>query len=581
MNSLEKIQKVGKTLLETYRAYKEIFFIIISCVIPFIFKIYEDNYKFYISVMVCILIVGILTYIILSQKKTSLIRSSADSILSLPKYQYRNRYLLIAALILLPALIFSIYKLRNEFKINKNKILVLIIPFKNETDSSRDIFAAKLYGELNEQLDTDKSIKIELLETPISESAGGITKAKAIAREKKAAIVIWGWYSKSPTDIYLKTKFEILDSTIQNVKHDLSIQNEQSTFKISQLNSFELQSQVTNNNSFLVFSCIGYLEYVQYKWYSAISYFNKALNFKSSDINKSTINLFKGNSFYELNTNDSAAFYYRQAIKYNKKYVPSYIGLGNVYGKSNEFALALKCYDEALYYDSDDLMAYNNKGIVYIKTHKYDLAEDCFNHAFMIYPGDSTTLTNMAMFIEMKNKYEHDVEINEKGKNPKLLYQALIRRCAYYYWSKLYKKALSDINLCINLAPDSANLYILRGDIEDDGENKTEASLHDYSYAVKLNPQNSHAYYERAVIYKRSGQLKRAIADYNKSILIKPSAEAYNNIGGIYMNLKMYKQAYDEFKSAHEIALPIDSSSYGDHMRMAQYYIQKGAKKHY
>jgi tetratricopeptide (TPR) repeat protein len=208
-------------------------------------------------------------------------------------------------------------------------------------------------------------------------------------------------------------------------------------------------------------------------------------------------------------------------------------------------------------------------------TYQYDLADQSFNHAYMIYPGDTTTLKNIGQFIKIRTEYEHAVEVSEKNRDLKNLYPALIRRAHYYYWCKSYKQALADVNACIKIAPDSTRLYILRGDIEDDGEKKENLALKDYSHAIQLQPSNAVVYYERGVIYKRLGQLQKALADYQKSIGLSPHPYTYNNIGGIYMDLKMYKKAYDEFKLAFKISKPSDSSYYGEHMRMAMFYLKK------
>ena len=297
MNLLEKIYRSGNTVLKTYKVYKELFYIILTCIIPFLFKICSDNYLFYLSLTICLIVLWVVLIIEFNQKKVSLIQSPTNSEYLLAKYANGKRYRFILSLAIISGIIFSIFQIYYSIKINNNKIVVLIVPFKNETDSSKDIFSAKLIGELNEQLDTDKSIQVKLLEKPVSEGAGGIKKAITIAKEKKASILVWGWYSKSPTHVFLKTKFEILDSTIQNVIPDLNIKNDNKVFKISQLNSFELQTKFSSTNSFLVFSCLGYLKYIQYKWNPAMIYFDKALRSGSDSTNMATVNFFKGNCF--------------------------------------------------------------------------------------------------------------------------------------------------------------------------------------------------------------------------------------------------------------------------------------------
>ena len=249
--------------------------------------------------------------------------------------------------------------------------------------------------------------------------------------------------------------------------------------------------------------------------------------------------------------------------------------MGNTYSRTNQFDLAIDCYNKALYYDEDDLYAYNNKGIVYMINHQYDLAYQNFMHAFTIYPADTMTLVNITKFYKLNNYLIADVANNQKSNNVNGLYKALISRAYYYFNSKLFKNCLVDVNTEINLFPDSSVFYVLRGDVEDDGENKKELAIKDYTYALKLNPKSSQIYYERGLVYKRLGLLKQAMSDYNKAIFINPTSYAYNNIGSIYMTWKQYKNAYAEFANAYKIAPVIDSEFYHRNMMRAQHYMEK------
>ena len=72
--------------------------------------------------------------------------------------------------------------------------------------------------------------------------------------------------------------------------------------------------------------------------------------------------------------------------------------------------------------------------------------------------------------------------------------------------------------------------------------------------AIKLNPNNSFAYNNRALDYYYSNNFEAALADYAKAIQIDPKlVQAYVNRGLIYMSLQNYNQAISEFNAAINI----------------------------
>jgi tetratricopeptide (TPR) repeat protein len=80
------------------------------------------------------------------------------------------------------------------------------------------------------------------------------------------------------------------------------------------------------------------------------------------------------------------------------------------------------------------------------------------------------------------------------------------------------------------------------------GQYQYQHSIEEYNKAIRLNPDDSLAYYNRAAAYAKIGQLQNAIRDYNKAISLKPDyIEAYNNRGNIYGQHGQYKMAIEDF----------------------------------
>jgi len=92
-----------------------------------------------------------------------------------------------------------------------------------------------------------------------------------------------------------------------------------------------------------------------------------------------------------------------------------------------------------------------------------------------------------------------------------------------------------------------------RGDAyKDSGD--IERALADYNKAIEIDPGYAKAYNNRGNLYKQTGDLQRAITDYNKVIAIDPMpADAYNNRGNVYMDLGDMQKALADYNKAIEL----------------------------
>ena len=119
------------------------------------------------------------------------------------------------------------------------------------------------------------------------------------------------------------------------------------------------------------------------------------------------------------------------------------------------------------------------------------------------------------------------------------------------------RRALSLANQAIELDPQHATSYLLRGTIyERDG--KHSLALADYDEAIKLRPEQAHAYNRRGGVRFKLDRIADSIEDFDKAIELDPSQEPQHWQRGIaYYYAGLYEKGRRQFES-HQTVNPND-----------------------
>lgn len=130
-----------------------------------------------------------------------------------------------------------------------------------------------------------------------------------------------------------------------------------------------------------------------------------------------------------------------------------------------------------------------------------------------------------------------------------------------------YQGAIKDFDEAIRLEPQNAVAYFNRGTaylhlgIEDLASEKFEHAIEafieviaDYDEAIRLDPEYADAYGSRGAAYVYLEKYERAIEDYTEAIRIKPrAARAYEGRGYAYAYLQKYERAIEDYTLAIRI----------------------------
>jgi tetratricopeptide (TPR) repeat protein len=152
--------------------------------------------------------------------------------------------------------------------------------------------------------------------------------------------------------------------------------------------------------------------------------------------------------------------------------------------------------------------------------------------------------------------------------------EELIDKGIKYYFSfehgienanKQFDEAINILNKVIELNPNDASAYVLRGDAYR-WKKQYDMTIKDLSEAIRLNPNDAKSYYIRGMAYHGRKEYKEAISDYTDVIRLEPkSAHAYINRGHIYRDREKYKEAIEDFTAA----INLDPNR-------ADYYVDRG-----
>ena len=100
--------------------------------------------------------------------------------------------------------------------------------------------------------------------------------------------------------------------------------------------------------------------------------------------------------------------------------------------------------------------------------------------------------------------------------------------------------------------PSPAEKALQDGNAFEQNGRLTEA-MAEYKRAIELEPQNTNAYYNRALLYQKEGDAKAALADFDKIIAINPNfSEPYYGLGQIYDGQGQHDKAIAAYTKAIE-----------------------------
>ena len=123
-------------------------------------------------------------------------------------------------------------------------------------------------------------------------------------------------------------------------------------------------------------------------------------------------------------------------------------------------------------------------------------------------------------------------------------------RCFEWNGKQESDKAIADCNQAIRLEPNDTNAFFNRG-YAYKAKGRYDRAIEDYDRAIRLNPSDADAFSNRGVAHKAKGQYDRAFEDFNQAIRLNPNdAITFYNRGSAYGDKGQYDRAIEDYNQA-------------------------------
>lgn len=230
-----------------------------------------------------------------------------------------------------------------------------------------------------------------------------------------------------------------------------------------------------------------------------------------------------------------------RALKLQPKNAVTYYNRATVQDLQHKSDAAIADYTQAIKFDSRYTNAYNNRGAIYLEKEKYDKSIADFDSAIRLEPANGSLYHNRAgafytkgakLYIEESTSQQgYDLIVKADDDvdkaielRPDIAAAYAIRGQIYMLLGgeRFYDHALVEFNNALARDSKNAKVYNARGTIYESKKQYAEATA-DYRKAQSLDPRNPEYCYGLARAYTRSGEYGKALTTYNKAVTLAPN----------------------------------------------------------
>lgn len=438
-----------------------------------------------------------------------------------------------------------------------DNVVILIAEFDGPNSQNNRV-TETILSQLRDVSDKYDEVKIVALGQTVTEQMGS-EEARKIAEKKKADIMIWGWYGKSAEVVPISVNFEVME-TDEYTPEDLgdSANGAVQVFAISELNTFKLQTRLSDEMSYLTLFTLGLANYADDDWDEAIAKFSDAITYidESTDrFNISLIHFYKGSSYLFKNEHELAIYAFNQALSITPSYPQALSNKGKALSDLGYYNDAIVAYDKALSVQPDYYEALNNKAAVLIKIRRYREAIVVLNGALGLQPENHYALNNQGNALAGLGRYDEAIAAFDQAIKIKPAFHISPYNKGVVLTSLgRYDEAIEAFDQAIKIKPNYYEALHNKGAVLTI-IGRVDEAITTYDQILKADPDNYESLLGKSAVLIGLGRFDEAITIYDK-ILEANSEDQYALLGksGALANSGQFDEAiaiYDKILEAN------------------------------
>lgn len=418
-----------------------------------------------------------------------------------------------------------------------------------------------------------EGIEIAVLGEHITEEQGEARAAEA-GRQRKATIVVWGWYGLSGEKVPLSVHFRLLRPPLDEISVGTS--GGIRLVDRSSLESFELQIQLADEMAVLTLVCAGLMHYASGDWHGAIARLDAALARPApiGALERSRVHLLCANAHWRAGNQDCAIVEYDQAIALAPDDAEAFHGRALAYFAKYDISQALADCNRSIELDPTRAYVFNTRGVLLTLLDDFDQAIKEYSRAIELDPSDALYLCNrgatyvmMGVPSQALEDFDRAVRLQPRDHSGYELRGVALSLEGHQ------EKALADFARAIRLRPDEPGPYLNRA-IARARMGDYDGAVVDLNRAIQLAPDCATAYFNRAIALWNKGRLDDAIEDYTTALGLEPDWATYYYRGRAHYDAGYLGRAVDDFSEA--IRLYSLETAYGTQRRKTALLVEQG-----
>jgi tetratricopeptide (TPR) repeat protein len=219
-----------------------------------------------------------------------------------------------------------------------------------------------------------------------------------------------------------------------------------------------------------------------------------------------------------------------------------------------------KLWEHTLAVTTRNAFAHRHVGMALLLSNNTDDALWHLREAVAISPGDPMNYVDLGLCLQESHQFDAAVEQYQKAMgvtaNTEELAVAYTNLGSLYEQVGNYPVAIEKYKKAITLTVDKEQLatdYTNLGSAYDQSGNYQDA-YKSYNLALQLNPKLFNAYFNRGLVLEREGKIEEAVADYQHSIELQPTARGYLELSRALQRLNRISEAQTSYEKARKLA---------------------------